>query len=174
MSCYGKHNYTKVMGKHQLFLCLGGNLGNKDEIFSKTSDLIKRKIGDELAASSVYSAQPWGFESESEFRNQVIIVETSLSPHDVLKEIRKIEDYFGRERLPGVYLSREMDIDILFYDFLINDSKELVIPHPLIAYRRFVLVPLAEISPGFIHPVTGKSIAEMLDECKDLSRVNKI
>lgn len=162
------------MGKHQLFLCLGGNLGNKDKIFAKTFDLIKRKIGDELAVSSVYSSHSWGFESKKEFRNQVIIVETSLSPLVVLKEIRKIEDCFGRKRVPGVYLSRKMDIDILFYDSLVSDSKELIIPHPLIANRRFVLVPLSEISPGFIHPGTGKCMAEMLSECTDLSPVIKI
>lgn len=174
MSCFGKCNYTNVMGKHQLFLSLGGNLGNKTEIFAETSALIKRKIGDELAASSIYITQPWGFESDTEFWNRVIVVETALSPNGVLKEIRKIEFHFGRERLPGVFLPRKMDIDILFYDHKVIHSEKLVIPHPFIAIRRFVLVPLNEIFPMFIHPETGKSISEMLKACDDLSRVIKI
>lgn len=155
------------MGNHQLFLSLGGNLGNKAEIFAETRDLIRKKIGSEMALSSVFASEPWGFTSEDEFWNQVMGVITLLSPRSVIRKIREIEDHFGRKREHGVYLSRKMDIDLLFYDKLVVNGEDLVIPHPLIACRRFVLTPLAEVIPGYIHPVTGKSIIRMLEECTD-------
>lgn len=162
------------MGKHQLFMCLGGNLGDKAENFRKTRTMISQKIGREMKLSSIYLTEPWGFDSEHEFWNQVIIVSTGLSPFSVLKKIRAIEERFGRERVPGKYVSREMDIDILFYDSLVLCLQELVIPHPHISERRFVLEPLAETAPDYMHPQTGKCIAEMLRDCKDISRVTRI
>lgn len=165
-------NITKIMGVHQLFLCLGGNLGNKFEIFSETRNLIEKRIGPFIHASRIYASPAWGFEASGEFWNQVTMVATNLSPLAVLWKCKKIEDYFGRERIPGHYLSRKMDIDLLFYDNQVTDSQTLTLPHPLIAVRRFVLVPLAEIAPEMIHPVTGKTVAEMLYECPDPSPVN--
>lgn len=159
------------MGKHQLFLCLGGNLGDQAEIFRKTRALISQKIGKEMKVSSIFLSEPWGFETEHKFWNQVIVVSTGLSPVSVLRKIRAIEDYFGRERVPGKYISRKMDIDILFYDSLVLNCRELVIPHPLIAERRFVLEPLAETAPDYLHPLTGESISGMLRDCTDSSRV---
>jgi 2-amino-4-hydroxy-6-hydroxymethyldihydropteridine diphosphokinase len=164
-------NYTNGMGKHQLFICLGGNLGDKAEIFMKTRAMISRNIGREMKLSSIYLTEPWGFDSKHEFWNQVIIVSTGLTPVSVLKKIRAIENFFGREREPGKYVSRKMDIDILFYDSLVLCRRELVIPHPFISERRFVLEPLAETAPDYIHPQTGKCISDMLRECTDTSRV---
>ena len=104
----------------------------------------------------MYVSPPWGFEAREEFWNQVIVVNTRLTPREVLHETQKIEAYFGRKRESGRYLSRRMDIDILFYDQLVLVSEELSIPHPLVERRKFVLIPLASVSPDFRHPVTGK------------------
>lgn len=162
------------MEEHQLFICLGGNLGEKEEIFRKTRTMINENIGKEMKLSSIYLTEPWGFDSEHEFWNQVMIVTTGLPPLSVLKKIRAIENIFGRERVLGKYVSRKMDIDILFYDSLILNHQNLIIPHPHISERRFVLEPLAETAPDYIHPQTGKSISEMLRDCPDTSRVTRI
>lgn len=162
------------MAKHQLFLSLGGNLGNKNEIFAETLARINTRIGTIQALSSPYESPAWGFLSRHLFRNQVVKLDTSLSPEEVLINIRQIEDHFGRVRTPGKYLSRKMDIDILFYDNLVLHSEELIIPHPLLPERQFVLIPLLEIEPEFIHPVLEKSIREICRECPDLETVRKI
>jgi 2-amino-4-hydroxy-6-hydroxymethyldihydropteridine diphosphokinase len=162
------------MATHQLILCLGGNLGNKSEIFTETLDNVRKHIGIITTMSSVYESPPWGFESKENFWNQVLVVSTTLPPENILFEIRRIEDSFGRRREPGTYLSRRMDIDILFMDNLILDSSNLTIPHPLIEQRRFVLVPLAEILPGLVHPRTGRTASRMLEECQDMTIVEKI
>lgn len=162
------------MAYHQLILSLGGNMGNKAEIFAETSDLIEKHIGNIILLSSAYETPPWGFESKNHFRNQVLIVKTNLLPEDVLAQIGLIENHFGRIRKPGVYLSRMMDIDILFYDDKVIDTSELTIPHPQIEHRRFILEPLNDILPGFVHPLNGKTVAEMLADCQDNSVLKRI
>ena len=162
------------MAEHQLILSLGGNLGNKALIFSETSNLIENKIGNVVKASPVYETPPWGFETENRFWNQVLVVETSLDPIEVLQKIRVIEKHFGRERKAGIYLSRKMDIDILFYDNEIIQTEKLTIPHPLMEKRRFVLVPLCDILPDLVHPENGKLLREMLAECSDTSEVKRL
>jgi 2-amino-4-hydroxy-6-hydroxymethyldihydropteridine diphosphokinase len=162
------------MAVHELFLCLGGNLGNKTENFKKTLDLIQGKIGRLKKASALFSSPAWGFESENEFWNQVVQIETFISPQSVLDEIRQIENLFGRKREPGKIFPRKIDIDILFYDDQVIDSKELTIPHPFLAQRNFVLVPLVEIAPELIHPVLKQSANEMLENCTDKSIVTLV
>ena len=120
------------------------------------------------------STPPWGFVSENRFWNQVLVVETSLNPMEVLQKIREIEKHFGRERKAGTYLSRKMDIDILFYDDEVIQTEQLTIPHPLMAKRRFVLAPLRDILPELVHPVNGKLMSEMLAECSDNSEVKRL
>ena len=159
------------MGEYQLYLCLGGNIGNKSQIFKKTLLFIGETIGRIDRVSPLIVSPPWGFEAKTAFWNQVVVVATLLSPAEVLQEIRKIEAFFGRMRVSGRYISRRMDIDILFYDQLVLETEELSIPHPLIGRRRFVLAPLALLSPEFRHPGTGKTMAEMLAECEDPSDV---
>lgn len=162
------------MEEHQLFLCLGGNQGNKSEIFNTTRKLIAENIGTLRNISPVYASPPWGFKAHSAFWNQVLEVSTSLSPEEVLIQIHKIEAGFGRKRIAGKYLSRKMDIDLLFYDSLVMESELLILPHPLLALRRFVLVPLADIAPDRVHPVTGKSVHQMLTETTDPSEVTRV
>ena len=157
----------------EVLILLGGNQGNKQKIFSETIKLIEKEIGRIKISSSIYETEPWGFVSDP-FWNQAIIVETALSPGDTLSCALSIENSLGRKRLSENYEARPIDIDILFYDDLQIDTPNLTIPHPLIAQRRFILVPLTEIAPEKIHPVTGLTIKEMLQICPDKLRVTRL
>jgi 2-amino-4-hydroxy-6-hydroxymethyldihydropteridine diphosphokinase len=158
----------------ELFLLLGGNLGDKAEIFEKAGGLITEKIGKIIKNSSIYETEPWGFESEDLFWNQVLIVETKLVPEEVLKFAKWIEDSIGRIRKEDQYVSRLIDIDLLFYDDLIIETDQLQIPHPRMIDRRFVLVPLNEVADSKTHPVFGKKVSELLNDCNDNLGVEKL
>ena len=157
----------------KLFLLLGGNLGNKKQVFSNALEMIENRIGIITGKSAVYETEPWGFESDNLFWNQVVLAETGLKPLDVLDEAQAIEKALGRVHQSKQYVSRLIDLDLLFYDELIQRSQRLELPHPRIAERRFVLEPLAEIAADFIHPVLKKPIAGLLAECTDQLYVNK-
>ncbi len=152
------------------YLILGGNQGNRVEIISKAIDLVTSKIGLKLATSSFYESESWGFKSEL-FINQIVIIETILSPFEVLSITRQIEDLLGRVRNRDGYEARTIDIDLLYFDSLVINERNLQIPHPKIAERRFVLIPLAEIAPEHRDPVTGITVLEMLGQCSDTTKV---
>ncbi len=146
-----------------IYLSLGSNLGNKKENLKNAVLLLSEEIGEVISTSSLYQSKPWGFESENDFINSVIIMKTFLSPFDILSKIKEIEKKLGRNNKTGRgYEDRVIDIDILFYEDLIIDTPELKIPHPFIHMRDFVLIPLAEIAPAFIHPLIKKDIREIL------------
>ena len=159
---------------HQVFLGIGGNIGNKHDNFDKVYTFIQNELGTITKSSSVYETPPWGFQAEVNFWNQVLVVKTEFSAVEVLRKINKIERQFGRKRDGGQYKSREMDIDILYFDEMILDTGNLTIPHPQIANRLFVLVPLAEIAPDFVHPLLRLTSLEMLKNCGDNSVIKKV
>lgn len=159
---------------HKVFLGIGGNIGNKPENFSTVLRFISEELGEIILRSPVYETPPWGFHCDENFWNQVLMVETSLSPEEMLEKIDQIEGWFGRERKPGEYSSREMDIDILYYDDAVVKTETLVIPHPLIPQRKFVLVPLADIAPGFVHPLLKATSLQLLEKCPDSSMITKV
>lgn len=156
---------------HSAFLLIGGNLGNRPLMLSQALKLIRDRVGRILLRSSVYETEPWGFEDSRQFLNQVIKVQTSLSPSELLSAILQIELVLGRIRHGDKYASRVIDIDILFYDDLIISLKHLTIPHPLMHTRRFVLVPMAEIAPDLLHPVLDMTIEQLLSHCPDQNMV---
>jgi 2-amino-4-hydroxy-6-hydroxymethyldihydropteridine diphosphokinase len=162
------------MREHILYLLLGSNLGDKKSQLDLAIALISQQIGEVVKKSSFYETEPWGFISENDFLNIAVKALTFHDPDEVMKKIHDIEKTFGRERLTEGYSSRPMDIDILFYDDLIIDQETLRIPHPRIQERRFVLIPLLEIAPELSHPITGKSIKVILDQCKDTNAVIKL
>lgn len=159
---------------HQVFLSIGGNLGNKRANFDKVYTHIQNELGCIVLRSSVYETPAWGFDSEDPFWNQVLCIETHLNPSEILDNIEKIDAVFGRKRSENGYSSREMDIDILYFDDKITQTENLTIPHPLLHKRLFVLVPLAEIAPDFVHPVLKLSSLEMLRICDDKSEIKKL
>ena len=138
------------------------------------TEQISARIGVILKHSSIYESTPWGFDDEVNFLNKAVEVVTSLSPHELLKQIHYIEALQGRIRIPGPYRSREIDIDILFFNDQIMRDKDLIIPHPHLQERRFVLVPLSEIARDLMHPILRKKVSELLASCDDLSDVNRI
>ena len=157
----------------EVLLLLGGNQGNKHKIFSETLKLIRERVGTVTLISSIYETEPWGFVSDL-FWNQALMVETLLQPEDLLDCVLDIENILGRKRISPLYEARPIDIDIMLYDDLLVSSPRLTIPHPLIAERKFVLVPLAEIVPDKIHPLTGLTILEMLRICPDQLKVGRV
>ena len=159
---------------HKVFLGIGGNLGDKKKNLQKCIELISENLGEIDNISSVYETPPWGFSAESNFWNQVILINTNLDMLQLLIESQKIESQFKKRQIAEGYSSREMDIDILFFDDEIIETLELTIPHPFLHKRNFVLAPMAEIAGKFIHPVLNKNMRCLLDECDDESTIFKI
>ena len=141
---------------HRVYLGLGSNLGDREEHIRKAVALIGEKVGLVIRQSSLIETEPWGFESENRFLNGVILVETSLTPRQLLRSTQKIERSLGRKRKStdsslqspdfSKYSDRPIDIDILLYDDLTIDEPDLKIPHPLMHERDFVMIPLKEIT----------------------------
>jgi 2-amino-4-hydroxy-6-hydroxymethyldihydropteridine diphosphokinase len=155
------------------YLLTGGNEGDRYLHMQQARANIEHICGRLLQVSSLYETAPWGKSDQADFLNQVLLVETLLDPEELLKAILLIEEKGGRKRTVK-NAPRTIDIDILFYNHLVVEQPGLSIPHPRIADRRFVLEPLHEISPDFVHPVLGKTIHRLLLECKDELAVKKI
>lgn len=155
------------------YLLLGGNIDDRLFYINKAKEFINIEIGNIIKESGIYETEPWGFKSEQYFLNQVIFIETKLSPQKLLETINIIEQKLERKRTQNQYSSRTIDIDILFYDNLVINEKNLIIPHPKLQNRKFTLIPLNEINPVFNHPVLNKSIADLLKECTDKSVVKE-
>lgn len=133
--------------------------------------LIGNKIGKVLNYSPVVESEPWGFKAETTFYNQILLVKTEFSPQTVLTKILEIENTLGRKRIGKEYSSRSIDIDILFYDEMQIHEDNLVIPHPLLHKRKFILEPLSTIAAELIHPALHLTVTEILQQVKDNSRV---
>jgi 2-amino-4-hydroxy-6-hydroxymethyldihydropteridine diphosphokinase len=157
-----------------IYLCIGGNLGEREANLEEARDFIDFNLGDVIAASAIYESEPWGMTDVPNFLNQVVQIQTELSNEELLSEILELEEFFGRERNAEGYVSREMDIDMLFINQEIIETETLRVPHPRIAQRRFVLTPLAEIAPDLIHPELKKSIQELLASCPDKGLVTRL
>ena len=156
-----------------VFISLGGNLGNTLEIFQNSYPEIEKKIGCITAFSKIYQTAAWGKTDQADFLNQVISLETDLNPEKIMSELLDIESVLGRRR-NEIWGPRILDLDILFIENLVLSSENLDIPHPQIPHRRFVLIPMAEIAPHFIHPVHQKSMLELLEQTSDQQSVQAL
>ena len=159
---------------NRAYLSLGSNRGDRQCNLDKAIKMLKEKTGIAIIRSYLYETQPWKMNDDIMFINQVIILETELEAESLMESILGIETAMGRIRTSAKYEPRIIDIDILFFNNDIISSKTVTIPHPFIQERRFILEPLTEIAPDFIHPVSNTTIYELLAVCKDNSRVVKL
>ena len=156
-----------------IYLGIGGNKGNRSKYLEQARLLISNELGTIIKTSTIYQTAAWGKTNQQDFYNQVLFVKSPLSPTESIKKCLVIETALGRER-SNKWDSRTIDIDILFYNHEIINSKNLQVPHPYLHERNFVLVPLHEIAPHFIHPVFRKKILTLLKQSPDQLAVKKV
>ena len=150
-----------------VYIALGSNIGNRFVLLQKAVDLIGSRIGTILSVSKVYETPAWGFESEA-FLNACIKIETEQTALDVLDSLLTIEKELGRDRnLSEGYQARPIDLDILLFNNEIISHERLLVPHPRMELRQFVLTPLADIAAKTVHPQLKKNIEELQQKCED-------
>lgn len=157
-----------------VYLCLGGNIGDTLNYFQNAVAMIGRRIGSVVSQSAVYQSEPWGFNAEQMFLNQVVVAETELEPHAVLELCLQIEAELGRTRSGNGYEPRTIDIDIIFFGHQIVSQPDLQVPHPLMHQRNFVLRPLCDVAADFVHPFFRKTVHQILAECDDNAMVKQL
>jgi 2-amino-4-hydroxy-6-hydroxymethyldihydropteridine diphosphokinase len=153
-----------------VYLGIGSNIGDRLENL-RTAALKLSFLGELKLCSSVWETEPWGFLDQEFFLNCVFLFNTSLPASILIKKILEIENNMGRKR-KHKFGPRIIDIDILFYDSLIINTQDLIIPHPLLHLRKFVLLPLSEVAPNLVHPKLKKKIIELLNELHSQERCN--
>ncbi len=159
----------------KVFIALGGNVGNVSGNFDIAIQKISAMLGPVIKQSSLYKTEPWGNKNQDYFLNKVVEVETKQTPAEVLANILSIEKMMGRNRnKDDQFAPRSIDIDLLFYGTKIINENHLVVPHPRLHLRNFVLTPLMEIAPDLIHPLLKKSIIDLSQQSNDSSVVNRI
>ena len=155
-----------------IILSIGTNIGNRKANIENAITALNA-IGIVTAVSPIYSSEPWGFESENGFYNIALIIETSLSPLDLLKETQRIEKEFGRTaKTTTAYADRIIDIDIIDYNNQIINTQTLTLPHSLMHKRNFVLYPLTDIAPDWQHPTLKLNSTELKEASDDTSTIN--
>ena len=162
------------MTTESVFVLLGSNLGDREHLVNQACNMIGERCGEIVAKSRLYESEPWGFKSEHWFLNQVVKIETSLSPDALMQTLLEIEKELGRDRITPHkgYVSRPIDLDILYFGNEIIDTQMVVVPHPRLHQRRFTLLPLCDVAPDFVHPVMNKTSLQLLDECQDAGKVH--
>ena len=158
------------MKEHTVYLALGSNLGDRLANLKQAIDSLTPQM-EVRAKSSVYETPPWGYADQPKFLNQVVKAKTYLDPEPLLKHLKRLEVALGRQAsFPNG--PRLIDMDILFYNDLILNTSSLVIPHPRLHERGFVLLPLMELNPDLVHPLSKKSVREMAAKC-DVAGIEK-
>lgn len=153
---------------------LGSNIGDKQEYINQAISSVDKIIGQIIARSSFYVSQPWGFQEQDDFINAAIIIETELSIPQIKESIKAIEESMDRPKVRKKWSSRTLDLDLIFYGMEIYNTQDFQVPHRFMHLRNFVLLPLNEICPEYIHPVFQKSVQTLLKNCPDESMVSKI
>ena len=148
----------------RIYLGIGSNLGDKEQNIKTALKLVEERVGKIIIQSSICQTMPWGFHSDNIFFNSAACVETNLTPMQVLSVIKMIEMEMGRtsKSSQGMYADRIIDLDLLFYEDQVINEVMLTVPHPLLQYRMFVLMPMTEIAPDLVHPVLKLPMRELL------------
>lgn len=158
---------------NSIFILLGSNLGDRDSNLRYAQQEISRSIGEIVTVSSIYKTAAWGKTEQPDFYNQVLEITSTLTPEKMLSGILEIEKKAGRVR-DTKWGPRIIDIDILFYKDVVISTETLTVPHPRIPDRKFTLLPLSEIAGDLKHPVTGKTISDLLAACTDVLLVERV
>ena len=157
------------------YILLGGNIEPRKKYLEYAENHININIGKVIKTSSIYETEAWGFETQKAFLNKLLKIETSFGAEKLLNELLNLELQNGRKRMSGGgYSSRTLDADILYFNDEIINSDNLIVPHPRLHLRKFVLEPLNEIATDFIHPLLKLTSSELLSNCKDKSIVKKL
>lgn len=156
-----------------IYISIGSNLGNRLENLTEAVRRIHGEIGEVTKVSPIYETPPWGFDTENKFLNGCIELKSNLSAVNVLEKFARIESQLGRSRSAHEgYTSRTIDLDILTFGSEQFDTEDLQIPHPRMAERKFVLIPLQDIAPDFVHPQSAKTIQQLIQDCRDNSSLD--
>lgn len=150
---------------NRVYIAFGSNIGDRYDIVNKAFKLIEENKMKIIKISNIYETEPYGYKDQPPFINGVILVETYLSCRQVLEKLLSIEKALGRERIVR-WGPRTIDLDIIFYNDEIYNEDDLVVPHIDMKNREFVLKPLCDISPEFVHPIFKKSVLELYNELK--------
>lgn len=145
-------------------------MGDRESYLSRARTEIDGRVGHIVLSSSIYQTQSWGY-NDNDYLNQVIALESEFSPEEILMRTSCIENELGRIRNQEGYQARTIDIDILLYNGVVTNSPTLTIPHPRMQERRFVLIPMCEISENLVHPTLNKTMKELLQSCTDSCNV---
>ena len=157
---------------HKVLIGLGSNLGDRVSNIKKAITLIQNQLGDVIAISDLYESASWGYDDHSYLNNAICLV-SKLTPLDLISALLEIELKLGRKRSDSqFYKARTIDLDILLIEGVVINHHMLEVPHPRMNLRRFVLKPLADIAPDWVHDIEGISVSDLLLKCEDQIDVN--
>jgi len=159
--------------RNNIWVGLGSNLGDRKENIARAIEALS-SIAEVTNSSPIYESPAWGYDSDNSYYNSCVEVKSELDAISFLSRIKSLENEMGRTRSENGYADRSIDIDILFFDQEVIETSDLIVPHPRLHERLFVLRPLNDVIPKFVHPIMQKTIEELLALCKDLSETKKV